>query len=590
MDYKDTLGEIHKYMSNMDYKHAKNCIATFLVNTKIADLSYDDLSSLFCDSVTIGATSSIIVCMKRLNKDCIRGYSSTRIGNLVVNLLTEDATPDISIESMASLTDYEKSVMYYIRYMTFKNIEDLNRSYNYNNFNISAVYELYSRNESVSLESLALLFATKDIQVNCNKTNKNKKLHLEILGGGDEVGRSCYAIRTLEGSVIVDCGAKIEGDRLTYPDFENHMDIVKDAKVCIITHSHLDHCGGMFELYKRNKNIRFMMSEATLVYLKYNFDNYEYKDTIEFRSMLNRVIIVSEGNTINLSEDTKLHFYKAGHILGALSVMIETGGIKALFTGDYSIDSFNTVGGMEIPDLKVDYLISEHTYSNSEFSNSRQTQRTEFRNYIVSKLREGKSILIPAFTIGRTQEVISILNEISEDDIDNIFVDGSSVGATEDYIALTHKYLKYVERYVTIDKESFIKNNFLHGKNCMVCSSGMLHEGSTSFEYFKSLATNPKCTIVITGYQGEGTVGRELLRAHKCHKEYLDIGKLIQLKCDIQDYGLSAHCFNNEILALVHKVQPSNIIFIHGDDDCSRLCQRIKNCNIIVGSNTNYDI
>ena len=127
MDYKDTLGEIHKYMSNMDYKHAKNCIATFLVNTKIADLSYDDLSSLFCDSVTIGATSSIIVCIKRLNKDYIRGYSSTRIGNLVVNLLTGDATHDISIESMASLTDYEKSVMYYIRYMTFKNIEDLKK-------------------------------------------------------------------------------------------------------------------------------------------------------------------------------------------------------------------------------------------------------------------------------------------------------------------------------------------------------------------------------------------------------------------------------------------------------------------------------
>lgn len=590
MDYKDTLNELHSYMSVMDYRRAKNCIATLLVKLDLEGLDYNELSSLICDSVNVGATNSILLCMQRLRSKYPEGYATSSLGSILVDLMGKDVNYELNVAKFEELTNTEKSAVYAIKYILFKDKEDLYKSYKYNNCNLSAVYELYMLNESVSLKALSLLFATKDVVADCKSSSGKKGLHLEVLGGGNEVGRSCYAIRTSTESIIVDCGSKIEKDGLSYPDFDNHKDIIESAKVCVITHSHLDHCGGMFELYKRNPSIRFMMSEATLTYLKYNFADYAFVGTVEFNNMLNKVILVSDNESITLSENTKLSFYRAGHILGALGVLVESDDIKIYFTGDYSINSFNTVDGMEVPDTKVDYLISEHTYSNLELQDSRESQRNKFKEYVVSKLREGKKLLIPSFTIGRTQEVVSILNEISSNDIDNIYVDGSSIGATEDYKSLTGKDLKYSKRYSTVDKDNFIKNNFLQGKNCMVCSSGMLHEGSTSYSYLQSLISNPECVIIITGYQGEGTVGRELLKVRNCNKEYIDLGELKQVKCEIENFSLSAHCYNNEILALVHTLQPSNIVFIHGDGDCSIIKERIKNCNVIVSKNIEYDI
>ena len=590
MECKDTLDELHKHMSVMDYKHAKNCIATLLVKLDLESLTHDELSSLICDSVDVGATKSILLFIRRLRSKYLEGYATSSFGGVLGGFLGENANCDINLLALSELTEREESAIYFIRYILFKNEEDLNRSYQCNNYNLSAVYELYMLNKPTSLKALSLLFATKDIAVDCRSSTTVKGLHLEVLGGGNEVGRSCYAIRTSTESIIVDCGAKIEKDGLSYPDFDNHEDLIKSTKVCVITHSHLDHCGGMFELYKRNPSIRFIMSEATLTYLKYNFADYDFVDTLEFNNMLNRVILVSDGESITLSENTKLSFYRAGHILGALGVLIESDSIKTYFTGDYSIDSFNTVRGMNVPDVKVDYLISEHTYSNFELQDSRGAQRNKFKEYVVSKLREGKKILIPSFTIGRTQEVVSILNEISSSDIDNIYVDGSSIDATEDYKSLTGRDLKYSKRYSTVDKVTFIKNNFLQGKNCMVCSSGMLHEGSASYNYLQNLISNPECVIILTGYQGEGTVGRELLKVRNCNKEYIDLGELKQVKCEIENFSLSAHCYNNEILALVHTLQPSNIVFIHGDGDCSIIKERIKNCNVIVSKNIEYDI
>lgn len=309
----------------------------------------------------------------------------------------------------------------------------------------------------------------------------------------------------------------------------------------------------------------------------------------DVESTLDRVFTISYEVKFPIFEDMFITFYNAGHIAGASCVYLQSPEGAIFYSGDFSVFSQRTVEGAKLPKLRPDVAILEATYGDRLHSN-REIEERNLIEAVNECIESNGKMIIPAFALGRAQEVILILkgamNKGSLKKV-NVYIDGMVRDINRVYKnnplylknSLGKKVLRglspfYDDNIIEI-KGTDNREEILNKKEpaVIISSSGMLTGGPSAF-YAERIAPMENGYIVITGYQDEESPGRKilnLLEADEASDRYLNINGLnIPVKCNVRKIGLSAHADKNEIKGVLERISPRNIILVHGNEGVIR--------------------
>lgn len=420
-------------------------------------------------------------------------------------------------------------------------------------------------------------------------------MKISFLGGASEVGASSIHIETGDASILIDCGIKYSGAGGGMPCLSMLDDRRLDA--ILVTHAHLDHTGALPIVKPSFPNTPVYMTPPTIDLvsillkdsLKIMNSNSEREGEIPLYTdksvamLLNHTIPVGYCAPVRIpSTQVWFTFYPAGHILGAAMILLETQEGSVVITGDYSVQDQITVPGARKPDGKRRIVISESTYGNRLHSN-RNIEEKRLAKKVSSVIENKGNVLIPAFALGRAQEVILLLKRAMKKNIIPqfpVFVDGMIRSVCHAYSgnasflspALKRNVKKYsdpffgeLDNFVSIASPSERKKVLNIKGCCIISSSGMLTGGPSQF-YASQMVENPDNLIAITGYQDEEAPGRLLLNA--MNNETIKLGdEHKQVNCRIEKYSLSAHAGSNELTGFICGLKPSTVLLVHGDDD-----------------------
>ncbi|MBW6517179.1 MAG: MBL fold metallo-hydrolase [ANME-2 cluster archaeon] len=383
-------------------------------------------------------------------------------------------------------------------------------------------------------------------------------MNLRFLGGAGEVGRSAVVV---DDNILLDYGMK-PSDPPQYPIGGVQPDSI------IVSHGHLDHCGVVPNLMDMKPGVFMTPVTKDLTALL-------AKDTMKIANAEGHVLpfIIEDIRDFELHTSTvdygtpfdasgyEATLYDAGHIPGSSSIYLENKTGSLLYTGDVDNRDTNLLAPAEKLPV-ADIAIVESTYYGIEHS-PRPKLEAAFADSIKATVDNGGWAIIPAFAIGRTQEVLMILEKYGI----RSWVDGMG----KDVYKIFKKHPDYLKDPARLDKafkfanpvDSRVRRNVLDEPGVIVTTAGMLNGGPALY-YLKQLHSDPRSKVMLTGYQVEGTNGRMALeRGH-----YEDKGKIIPLIAKLELYDFSAHSSDSGLKEMVQDQVDRGcqvIICMHGD-------------------------
>jgi len=436
-------------------------------------------------------------------------------------------------------------------------------------------------------------------------------VRITSLGGYREVGRTCHLLMTRESKVLIDCGVDVSGEENGGP-YLNAPEILplNSLDGIVVTHAHLDHSGLVPVLFKYGYDgpvyctppTRDLMSLLQIDYIKVSFGEarkapYESSD---IREAVKHTIPLKYGETTDISPDVRLTFQNAGHILGSAvsHFHIGDGMYNVAVTSDIKFEKtwlFNPAVN-KFPRLET--LIMESTYGGyHDVQPSRHEAAAQLRDIGCRVLNRGGKMLIPVFAVGRSQEVMLVLEELmrtKQIPTVPIYLDGMIWEATAIHTAYpeylnsqlrsqifqsgVNPFLSEVfHRVDSSDKREEITHD---PDPCIILATSGMMNGGPVMEYFKAWADNPLHALIFVGYQAEGTLGRKIQREWK-EITLTDRGKPLTLaiKMDVETIdGFSGHSDRLQLLNFVATLEPrpERIIVCHGEEfKCSDLASSL---------------
>lgn len=461
--------------------------------------------------------------------------------------------------------------------------------------------------------------------INVNNLNWGDEMKLVFCGGAGEVGASCYLLNIDGKNILLDCGIRMKGGKDSIPDFRRIQEL-GGVDAIIVSHAHMDHTGALPIISREYPAAKIYMTHVTKDLIRVLlYDSLKIMNNAEgeipiyaenhVQDMLNRIVCYSPQYTFELIDNTdiKVTFYNAGHIAGAALIYIQGNEGSLLYTGDISGVDQQTVSGAMVPKLRPDVLITESTYGDKLHSN-RQVEEERLVEIVKEIILKNGKVLIPAFALGRGQEIILLLKKaINKGQLPKfkIYVDGMIKDINRVY-KLNPNYLKqnlsnkifkgndifYDDNVIPVlDKE--LREEIANSNEglCVISSSGMLKGGPSTY-YAEKFASDERNYIAITGYQDEESPGKEILNLLEADEKerYININdKNIPLKCGIGKYGLSAHGDKMELIGIISRTTPRKIFLVHGDKDVisifAKEVNRDTRAQVYVPSNgEEYDI
>ncbi|MEM0001853.1 MAG: MBL fold metallo-hydrolase [Desulfurococcaceae archaeon] len=391
-------------------------------------------------------------------------------------------------------------------------------------------------------------------------------MELKILGGGREVGRSAVLLREPEGSILLDYGVNF--DEKDIPQLPIHVRPV-DISAVIVSHAHLDHIGAAPYLYITG-NPKTIATKPTLDvakllvmdFLKLNsyYVDYELR---EFDKMYNNTEFLNYGESVDIN-GFNIKLFNAGHIIGSSIAYVETPrGEKVLYTGDFNTVQTWTLSSAETPPVEPTTIIIESTYGGRNHP-PRHIVEKKLLEIVEDTIDKGGVVLIPAFSVGRTQEIMTLL--YSQAPYLDIYIDGMSRDITDLY--LKHRgflrdpglFSKVVENINFVTDVSMRKK--ILKKPCVIISSAGMLKGGPSLYYLKHLYNNPRNTVILVSYQALNSNGHKILEQGKLEDQSID-----QIQARLTWLDLSSHAGKEDLVKFVNRYKESvkNIVIIHGN-------------------------
>ncbi|MET1124188.1 MAG: MBL fold metallo-hydrolase [Archaeoglobaceae archaeon] len=376
---------------------------------------------------------------------------------------------------------------------------------------------------------------------------------IKFLGGCREVGRTAIMV----DSVVLDYGVKPSDP----PEFP--LDGLSPSAV-VISHAHLDHVGVAPNLMDYNPKVYMTppSRELSLILLKDSMKIMHPQPfgKRELRQFDSNVVEVEYEEPF-VVDGKEIEFFNAGHIPGSASVHVR-GDVNVLYSGDVKLEETNLLEGATTDYPETDVLIVESTYFGVEHPDRRELERA-FVESIVETLDMGGHAIIPAFAVGRTQEVLMILEKHGI----TAYVDGMGKEVAEviqrypDYIRSPKAHKRAIKRAIPVGWK--MREKLLEEPCAIVTTAGMLNGGPALF-YISHLYNDEKSKILLTGYQVEGTNGDMALRYGM-----INLGnRTVKLKMKVEQYDFSAHADDRQLKDYVKNVvdRGAEIVFaVHGE-------------------------
>ena len=427
-------------------------------------------------------------------------------------------------------------------------------------------------------------------------------IKITFFGAAGGVTGSKHLLEIDDKKVLLDCGF-FQGRRIeSYKANSSLPKKLGEVDAVILSHAHADHCCSLPLLVKKKYHGPIYTTPATadiarLIMLdaaKIQSGDYQYLrkigvvDALEpiynerHVEMTSRLFSgVPYHHEQKLFGKASFKFYDAGHILGSAVTLIKTGDRNIIYTGD--LGNFNLPILPDPEDVKeeAEIMISECTYGNRNHQLAEDAYQ-KIKEVVIQAVNKKSRIIVPAFALGRTQELIYILHKLHQDgEIPEIpiYVDSPLSNS------ITTVFEKYTNDFDLESWQDFLKKgkspfffrklNYIRtagqskslndkpGPMMIIASSGML-EGGRVLHHLQQDIENPASTILLTGYQAENTLGRKLLMGAKKAKIYnreFDVRARI-LKLD----ELSAHAGQSHLLSYIKKVKNLKTLFlVHGE-------------------------
>ncbi|MCD6483380.1 MAG: beta-CASP ribonuclease aCPSF1 [Candidatus Aenigmarchaeota archaeon] len=426
------------------------------------------------------------------------------------------------------------------------------------------------------------------------RQKKRNWIRIVPLGGYREVGRSTTLVETPHSTVMIDCGVKAGiYNENGYPILNTREFDISGLDAIIVSHAHIDHIGFIPALYELGYDGPLYMTTPTLdlfVLLLTDFIDVMQKNAVNpiftsrgVKEAVKRTITLDYNEVTDITNDIRLTFQNAGHILGSSLVHLHIGdGLhNIVYALDQKFDRTTLLDPAYTDFQRVETLIIESTYgSKNDVMPKRREAEKQLIDYVNKVMERGGIVLIPSFSVERAQDIMAILalNDFEYP----VYIDGMIWDATSIYTTYPEYLNRKIQKMIFSGNDPFKKDIFkkltTKGErekawedkpSVIISTSGML-TGGPVLEHLKALAEDDKNMMIFVGYQGEGTLGRKIQRGLKEVQLY-DNGKLRTYKINLEVVtlnGLSGHSDRRQLMAYIGnlKAKPKRVIVAHGEE------------------------
>lgn len=436
-------------------------------------------------------------------------------------------------------------------------------------------------------------------------------MKLVFSGAAHEVTGSCHYLEAGNKKLLIDCGMEQGGKR--YETMEIPVSYA-ELDYVLLTHAHIDHSGMLPYIYARGFRGGVMATVATcdLCNIMLKDSAYIQEMEAEWKNRKSRraggteipplycmddamgvlkLFNACEYNTvIDVTEGIKIRFIDAGHLLGSASIEVwmeeEDISKKIVFSGD--------IGNTNKPLIRdphyiteADYVVMESTYGDRRHQKG-VDHIPELVRIVKETLDRGGNVVIPAFAVGRTQELLYFFRHIKQEKLITghsgfkVYVDSPlAVEATQVFKknmldcyddetkALVEKGINPITfpgLKLSITSEESKNINFDADPKVIISASGMCDAGRIR-HHLKHNLWRPECTVVFAGYQAEGTLGRMLVDGNDTVKLF---GESIEVRAHIETLkDISGHADQDGLLTWIKAFEhrPEQVFMVHGADE-----------------------
>jgi len=446
-------------------------------------------------------------------------------------------------------------------------------------------------------------------------TSKDAWVRVTSLGGAKEVGRSCFIISTPESRIMIDCGVNVASDdNMTPYLYVPEAFPINQIDAVVLTHAHLDHQGLVPLLYKYGFEGPVYCTPPTrdlMALLQLDYIDVAAKEgkrppyaSTDVREVLKHTITLDFEEVTDIAPDIKLTFHNAGHIIGSSVSHFHIGdGLhNVVITGDFKYEKTRLFDPAVNKFPRVESVIMESTYGSSNATQpSLQDAENHLKQVVNETLSQDGVVLIPAFAVGRSQEVMIVLEDaIRKGEIPNVpvYLDGMIWEAT----AIHATYPEYLnndlrrlifqkgenpflaECFKPVDSNELRQKILTETEPCVIlATSGMMNAGPV-IEYFKRFAEDNRNTLVFVGYQADGTLGRRIQKGWKeipiSTREGTHVVSM-NMNVEVVD-GFSGHSDRRQLMDYIKRMKPrpERVFTEHGDErSCIDLASSIHKKN-----------
>ncbi|MGE5188002.1 MAG: MBL fold metallo-hydrolase [Betaproteobacteria bacterium] len=401
-------------------------------------------------------------------------------------------------------------------------------------------------------------------------------MQIGFLGGAREVGRIGVKVKSAKTQVVLDYGVMLDNE----PGFPMHVP-PKDVDGLILTHSHLDHSGAIPIFYINDKKPLYtnkLNLELTqllvqdFIHLSSYYLPFEY---LELKTMMRSNRHLDFGVEESLG-DMKFKLLNAGHTPGSASVLIEADGKRILYTGDFNTEESKLLSGASMDYGDLDAVIMESTYADSDHT-ERPLLEKQFLEACTEVVETGGTVLVPAFGVGRSQEMACILaaNHFEYP----IVLDGMAREASR--VVMNYKeFLRDPKMFMNaMHSCDWIegwrdRRRALKTPSVIISTAGMLKGGPAAF-YISKLGKKSNNAVFLVSYQIPGTPGRELMEKGVCTID----GTIRKIKAKYRHFDFSSHCGASKLKeALIKLGGKPKVFVVHGaEGNCELFANWAKN-------------